>query len=443
MPKPAAAAVGRRRSSRGTKAIAKRPSSAAKAKRADKTAPAVAKVSKRASPKEARAANDRRPTIMPSQSVHHATPPIVLEGVVYPVLGDPVDLDPCSNAMSIVHARRAITLREGEDPLRDGGLAIPWRGTVYVNPPFGETIIEWIKKIIVENRNNGAQVIALLPAHVGSTWFDLVAATARACFIWGPAPGNRRLQFIGNEDKAAFACVLAYWGSDLATFSRYAGRFCHPWYPEHDLRLLRALIGDSRLPDASALSVASADELLALSRNDDIACALASLGSATLGEILDVGNSLLLSRLRQICAYELGAALLYASRTNGKSWLDRRIPRTPSKLDPRQLDLMLANAAAAPGLPDAADPSSPRALDDQIYDEIHRGTLVGDLVSAVGLRTRCACSQGQLRGALSRLRQAKKIDQHGRTQGARYFATNARENEDKDGSRKQKKNRAR
>lgn len=430
MPKPASREDGRRRPTRAKKALAKRATRQTKPTRAAKTVPTRA------------SASERRPTIMPSQSVHHATPPIVAEGIVYPVLGDPVDLDPCSNHLSIIRARHKVILPKDADPLRDGGLAIPWHGNVYVNPPFGKTILAWIKKIIYENRNNGAQVVALLPAHTGSTWFDLVAATARACFLWGPAPGDRRLHFIGNDEKAAFDCVIAYWGNDLPLFSRYAGRYCHPWYPEHDLRLLRSLVGDGRLPDGPALTVATADELLALARNDDLACALASLGSATLGDILDVGDSLLLSRLRQLCAYELGASLLFASRTNGKAWLDRRIPRTPRKLDPRQLDLTLASAAAegaAVALP-ASDPAPqngkvPRTLEDVVYEEIYRATTVGDGVSAAALRLRCACSPGRLRGALGRLRQAKKIDQHGRTQGARYFATNARGKEERHGSR--------
>jgi hypothetical protein len=375
----------------------------------------------RAKKKTVKKKGDGRPAIPRSKRDNHCTPLVVAKGVIYPVLGDPVDLDPCSNNESIVRAKRKIILKPGDDPL-GGGLVVPWNvRTVFVNPPYGENIQEWIKKIIVEHRLHGCEIIALLPAHVSASWFDMVVATSQACFFWGPGVGNRRVKFRGNENSATFHSALAYWGPNLPKFTRVALRYCHPWFPEHDLRFARALCGDVQAPEGVTTTLAAADTVLTLSRNDDIAAALASLGSASLGDILDAGPSILQQRLRGVSAYELGTALLYAARSDRQPWLDHRVPRDPSiTLDPRQLGFDL----------DAPLPLGPEALhakplDERIFDEIARGTAVGSPPSARELKERLVCTQGELRGAIGRLRTAQRIAKTGRTQGARYIVAPA------------------
>jgi len=369
--------------------------------------------------KSAKKKSGGRPTILPSQRDNHCTPGIVAKGIIYPVLGDPVDLDPCSNPDSIIRATRRIMLKKGEDPL-GGGLIVPWNvRTVFVNPPYGENIEEWIKKIIIEHRLYGCEIVALLPAHVSASWFDMVVATSQACFLWGPGIGNRRVKFRGNANQAAFHSAVAYWGPDLPKFTRSALRYCHPWFPEHDLRYARALCGDTVVPEGLTTTLAAADQLLTVARNDDLAAALAGLGSTSLGDIFDAGSSVLVERLRQVGAYELGTALLYAARSTRRPWIDHRMPKDGVvQLDPRQLGFDLA----AEPLDTTAEPlpKVPKTLDDRIFDEIDRGTALGSPPSAKDLKDRLACTQGELRGAVSRLRTAKRITKTGRTQGARY-----------------------
>jgi len=52
-----------------------------------------------------------------------------------------VDLDPCSNPFSTVKSSRTYSLEAGQD-----GLALPWDGSVYVNPPFSN-ILPWAYKL--------------------------------------------------------------------------------------------------------------------------------------------------------------------------------------------------------------------------------------------------------------------------------------------------------
>src|SRR5947209_19411908 len=73
-------------------------------------------------------------------------------------------LDPCSTAASakcIKHFTKD-----------DDGLAQPWSGTVYMNPPYGKEIGRWVAKAYAASRN-GATVVGLIPARTDTAyWHD-------------------------------------------------------------------------------------------------------------------------------------------------------------------------------------------------------------------------------------------------------------------------------
>lgn len=348
-----------------------------------------------------------RATILPSQSTDHCTPPVMAEGIIYPVLGDPVGLDPCSNENSIIRARRCVMLP-------DNGLAIEWYGTVFCNPEYGSPEIDpWVEKCVESNRLNGAEIIGLFPANVSSEWFDMVAATARAAFFWGPGDGGRRLQFIGTEHKAAFASVVAYWGPHLPTFVRHAIRYCHPWFPEYDLRLVRAMLADASGSGEPVSSLAIADDLLCQCRNDDLAAALVALGDVTLGKIMDYGKSTLLCRLRALSAYELGSALVCSSRP-GTHWIERRLPRTPPVRDPRQANLAFKRPKPA----DLAQ-GDDEGLDDFVWRLLDHSE---DGLGSSALMELTGEGRGRIRGALRRLREANRVIKKGTTKTTAYTA---------------------
>jgi site-specific DNA-methyltransferase (adenine-specific) len=345
-----------------------------------------------------------RPTILPSQSTDHCTPPVVAEGIIYPVLGDPVDLDPCSNPDSIICARRCVILPEN-------GLEVDWRGTVFCNPPYGSGIEDWIKKCAESYRLNGAEVIGLFPAAVSSEWFDMVVATAQAAFFWGPGDGRRRLQFVGTKGGGAFASVIAYWGPNLSTFVRHAIRYCHPWFPEYDLRLVRAMLADANGSGECVSSLAVVDDMLVQGRHDDLAAALVALGDTTLGQIMDHGQSALLHRIRSLSAYELASALICSARP-GTHWLERRLPRTSQIRNPQQSHLQFASEASA-GLARTHEES----LDELVFRLITRsddGMRISDLIEQT------KAPRGCVRGALRRLRNGNKVIKTGTTKMAAY-----------------------
>ncbi len=114
-----------------------------------------------------------------------------------------IDLDPCTNAQSLVPALKKVMLPED-------GLSVTWNGNVYCNPPYGRGLRNWCDKAAIAP----GEVIMLIPAAVDTKhWQEVIFKTAAAvCFIKG------RITFQGATAPAPMACVLIYWGKHRAKF---------------------------------------------------------------------------------------------------------------------------------------------------------------------------------------------------------------------------------
>ena len=65
-------------------------------------------------------------------------------------------LDPCATPKN-AKCKRYFTKR-------DDGLAQPWTGRVFMNPPYGREIGKWVKKAYEESLGKTELVVCLLPA---------------------------------------------------------------------------------------------------------------------------------------------------------------------------------------------------------------------------------------------------------------------------------------
>ncbi|MFZ0819645.1 MAG: DNA N-6-adenine-methyltransferase [Candidatus Acidiferrales bacterium] len=135
--------------------------------------------------------------------------------------GGEIELDPCSNPFSIVHACVEYLLPK-QDGLRDS-----WNfQTIFVNPPYGidsargRSIKDWLRKCEEAHRFSGAEVIALVPVATNTGhWKRFVFGRATAiCFLY-----DTRLRFLvrgKDEGKGApMSCAMIYWGKDFDRFS--------------------------------------------------------------------------------------------------------------------------------------------------------------------------------------------------------------------------------
>lgn len=130
-----------------------------------------------------------------------------------------VDLDPCSNGRSTVRARRTYAMERGED-----GLALPWFGMVFVNPPYSD-VMPWAGRLAKVYRGgwdamkwptmDGASSAAfLVNADPSTKWWHTLRSVLPLRFDF-----NRRIQFVpppgikqsSNSKPQALLCDEQFW----------------------------------------------------------------------------------------------------------------------------------------------------------------------------------------------------------------------------------------
>ena len=99
---------------------------------------------------------------------------------------------------------------------------MPWFGTVFVNPPYGRGLAQWIAKARTEvEKGHAKTVVALLPARPDTAyWHEHVAGRAAVYFLRG------RLKFGDGDQSAPFPSAIAVWGAEpeaLATLDLVLG----------------------------------------------------------------------------------------------------------------------------------------------------------------------------------------------------------------------------
>ena len=88
----------------------------------------------------------------------------------------------------------------------DDGLAQPWKGRVFCNPPYGATIRKWIRKAVAETSSGNAdRVIMLVPARPDTRWWREATRSAALVRLW---PG--RIEFAPGIRAPFPSAVLVF-----------------------------------------------------------------------------------------------------------------------------------------------------------------------------------------------------------------------------------------
>lgn len=128
-----------------------------------------------------------------SASDNHATPADYFAKIEAEF--GPFDLDPCAD-YSNAKGTRFFTKE-------DNGLSLSWSGRVWMNPPYGRTIKEWMKKAYESVEFNQAEiVVCLVPARTDTAWWHDYAMKGEIRFIRG------RLKFGNAKNNAPFPSAL-------------------------------------------------------------------------------------------------------------------------------------------------------------------------------------------------------------------------------------------
>ena len=204
-----------------------------------------------------------------SNSTQRLTPLWVLD-LIRQVSG-PIQLDPCAHPASFVAPKHSFCLparardlfdlieAEKDKPTKEAyqqelntflldarynGLLNSWRGygLVFVNPPYQRSLTkQWIQKIITEfeeTEGSKDELYALLPARMGSVWFqDLLLPRLDAfCLFKGRLlfESANRVGEGALPDSAPFESILVYIGQRpmrfIKAFQKMGWCKLHPFY---------------------------------------------------------------------------------------------------------------------------------------------------------------------------------------------------------------------
>lgn len=89
------------------------------------------------------------------------------------------------------------------DPARKDGLTAEWDGQhVWLNPPYGRILNQWVAKAADHAYRNKAEVVLLLPARTDTRWFHDYCIHHAVEFIRG------RVKFGDSKNAAPFPSMI-------------------------------------------------------------------------------------------------------------------------------------------------------------------------------------------------------------------------------------------
>jgi site-specific DNA-methyltransferase (adenine-specific) len=96
------------------------------------------------------------------------------------------------------------------------GLNQSWAGhTVFMNPPYGREIGQWMKKAYLEALQPNTLIVCLVPARVDTAWWCDYATRGDVYFFQG------RLKFGSAKNGAPFPSALVIFGSNHTSELQY------------------------------------------------------------------------------------------------------------------------------------------------------------------------------------------------------------------------------
>jgi hypothetical protein len=154
--------------------------------------------------------------LLTSNSSKWNTPPHIVERVVL-TLGR-IDLDPCADEALSIPAARHYTIH-------DDGLAQPWSGRTYMNPPYGRQIARWVEKLDAAfQAGSVTQAVALLPNRTDTRWYRRISYVPKVEL-------HGRLHFSNSKHAAPFPSVIFAFGVDQRRLLQHFGDIGTFWLP--------------------------------------------------------------------------------------------------------------------------------------------------------------------------------------------------------------------
>lgn len=176
------------------------------------------------------------------------TPPEVFLPALKALGIESFDLDPCSHPNALVPTRRRVLLPEYREKLEGrqsaigvlygDGLMLPWRGDVWLNPPYSHLQylkrFPWIDRLSTE----ATRGVAFLPSRTSAGWWHEKVLRNEHADILVQLRG--RVKHVGEKWGSPFQQVLVgygvflpagdepRWGGPSVELARWRDAFQHP-----------------------------------------------------------------------------------------------------------------------------------------------------------------------------------------------------------------------
>lgn len=123
----------------------------------------------------------------------------------------PFTLDPCSDGQN--------NKTDNYFTKEQNGLSQDWSGNkVFMNPPYGREIKDWLKKAYEEGQKPNTTVVCLIPARTDTKyWHNYVMKAQAVYFVKG------RLKFGDSNNSAPFPSAVIVFTSALSPFGTIMG----------------------------------------------------------------------------------------------------------------------------------------------------------------------------------------------------------------------------
>ena len=161
---------------------------------------------------------DRQAVHYSSASPEWNTPRVIVDAAIETL--EVIDIDPCGNSHDRPNVpARTIYTRD------DDGLSHRWNGRLFLNPPYGREVSEWVNKTVTEiEAGRITEAVILVAGRTDTRWFDKLAAT---CELWCAIRG--RLHFSDGPDPAPFPSAVFYYGPNPIDFHQAFQRHGKIW----------------------------------------------------------------------------------------------------------------------------------------------------------------------------------------------------------------------
>lgn len=133
--------------------------------------------------------------IASSKTVEWASPSWLVD--YWAEIEGPFTFDPCATAENAV-AADFLTVE-------DDGLKSPWKGKVWLNPPYGRGLNDWMGKANQELKSGRVEsIVALLPSRTDTRWFhdEILNLGHEIHFLKG------RIAYGNGGSRAPFASIV-------------------------------------------------------------------------------------------------------------------------------------------------------------------------------------------------------------------------------------------